>query len=472
MRSATQCAGLLLTAASCTAVGPDYVEPELGLPSTWTDEAATGNEGAPPELGDWWRTLDDPVLDSLVGRAVDGNLDLQVAYQRMLEASAGLRISEGLRLPDIDGSGGYSRERLSANGFPPAQSPQSLDFLSLGANALWELDVWGRVRRQIESSDALLGASLEQLRDVRVILAAEVARSYVDFRTFEARLAVAKENVELQGQSLSLAEQRFEAGVSPALDVAQAESNLATTQAQIPTLELGRHSSLSRLAVLLGISPQELYAETLSAADVPTPPATVASGLPNELVRNRPDVRAAERFLAAGVAQIGIAKADLYPRFNLLGSIGLQSTDTSTLFEGDSAALSLGPAFSWNLFDGGRVRGNIAAQEARAEQALLQYRSTVLLALEEVEVSLVALDRERSRLEALERAVEATRRAVALARDIYIQGLSQFQSVLDAERSLFQLQDALLASHGQLAQNYIALQRALGGGSQEEEPLP
>jgi len=305
-----------------------------------------------------------------------------------------------------------------------------------------------------------------------VILAAEVARSYVDLRTFEARLTVAKENVELQGQSLSLAEQRFDAGVSPALDVAQAESNLATTQAQIPTLELGRHSSLSRLAVLLGISPQELYAETLSAADVPTPPAMVASGLPNELLRNRPDVRAAERLLAAGVAQIGIAQAELYPRFNLLGSIGRQSADTSTLFEGDSAALSLGPAFSWNLFDGGRVRGNIAAQEARAEQALLQYRNTVLLALEEVEVSLVALERERTRLEALERAVEATLRAVDLARDIYVQGLSDFQSVLDAERSLFQLQDALLASHGQLAQNYIALQRALGGGSQEEEPLP
>jgi multidrug efflux system outer membrane protein len=456
----------LLAVAGCKAVGPDYEPPEVETPDAWRNAVVEELESGDSALETWWEGLGDPTLDGLIARAGESNLDLAVALARVDEARALRGIAAGEKLPSVGAGASYDRVQLSDNGFNPAP-PGGFDPLSVGAvgiDAAWELDVFGRIRRSVEAADAALGATLEDYRDVMVTLYAEVASSYVDARSLQARLAFARANAQSQRDSLQLTRDRYEAGLTSALDVAQAESNLATTEAQIPALEQSLEFAFNRVAVLLGEQPGAVHELLAEAAPVPDPPARVTATVPADLLRRRPDLRRAERSLASQTALIGVATADMYPRFSLTGAVGLESTQLSDLLDGDSLTWNVGLPVRWNLFAGGALRSAVEAQEARTEQALVSYEQTLLRALEEVENALAAYRLERIRRERLAEGVDASQRAVELVRTQYLSGLTNFQNLLDSQRSLFRQQDELAASEGQVVQSLIALNKALGGG--------
>ncbi|MEM9109648.1 MAG: efflux transporter outer membrane subunit [Planctomycetota bacterium] len=449
----------------CIQVGPDYQRPEMDSHATWAaSKKASFNQALPEDIETWWQELQDPMLNSLVDRAFNANLDLAIAVQRVRQAAANRGIAAGERFPDLDGSGSYSRERQGANNFPALTDPQEFNSYALGFDLAWELDVWGRVSRLIESADADLEASIEGLHDVRLILAAEVATEYVQLRTAQARLEVAERNIEIQKRSFEITKARFDAGAAPQLDVSQAETNLANTEAEVPSLKSDVRNSLLRLAVLLGENPTALIEELSTPVAVPTSPEEIGVGIPADILRRRPDIRLAERTLAAEVARIGVEVAEFYPRFTLGGTFQYSATNSGVLFDSDSSGFGFGPSFSWNLFDGGRVRNAVRAQEAIADQALLEYRSTVLTAFEEVESAMYTHARELERAEALSRASNAAQQSADLSRQLYLEGRSDFQSVLDSERELFSAEDNLILSRSQAVTTYITLQRSLGGG--------
>ncbi len=461
----TVAVSLVLT--GCT-VGPDYVEPELAVPDVWHAAAVEGLGTGDANLQTWWTGLGDPTLEDLVRRAEAANLELRLAMARIREARARLGVASGQRLPDLDASGSASVQQQSDEGLlrPLAQlSPGGFDSTELydvGFDASWELDVFGRIRRSVESADAAYQASVEDYRDVLVTLFAEVARTYVDVREFQDRITYAEANAAAQRASLGLTTDRYDAGATSEIDVRQAESNLKTTEAAIPTLEIALHFALNRLAVLLGEPPGALHDELMAPGAIPQPTATLVAGVPAELMRQRPDLRGAERRLAAQTARIGVTKADLYPRFSLSGFFAVQATDVSNLGDGTTWGVSL--PFRWNLFDGGRIRSAVQVEEARTEQALVAYERSLLFALEEVENSLTSYALELHRRDRLGEAVAATQRTVELADIQYRAGLTDFRTVLEAQRSLAIQQDSLASSEGQLVRNLISLYKALGGG--------
>ncbi len=465
-----RCTALLLAlpwlAVGCVTVGPDYQPPEADTPDRWHQELTRGLASGEADLRTWWTVLEDRILDSLIERAFAGNLDLKEAVARIREARARLGISTGERFPDVDGTGEALRDRISkdiVDTIPPPQS-RTDNFFSLGVDSSWEVDLWGRITRSIESADASLQASIEDYRDVLVILYADVASNYVEARALQARIRLAEGNVETQRGSLELTVDRNRAGLVGDLDVRQAEQNLASTEAFIPQLRQQLAAAIHRLGVLLGEPPATLYAELGAEGAIPDPPADVLIGLPTELLRQRPDVRRAERQLAAQTAQIGVATADLYPRFSLIGTFAFEGIRGNEFLSGPNRAFTFGPAFRWNLFDGGRVSNSIRVQDALTEQLLLRYENTVLRALEDVENALVSYVQESIRRDALERSAVAARGAVELVDTLYRTGLTDFQNVLDTQRTLFLQEDSLAQSEGFVSQFLIGLYRALGGG--------
>ncbi|MEM6672003.1 MAG: efflux transporter outer membrane subunit [Planctomycetota bacterium] len=450
--------------SGCAIVGEDYVAPVVETDASWAASAEpTVEDTQPVEIGRWWLAFEDDDLDALVHDSLRGNLDLAAAVERVRQSAAIRARSAGQRFPDVDATGSYSRTRTSGTTFPPFPS-QTFDLYSLGLDFDWEIDVWGRVTRSIEAADADYQASVEDLRDVEAVLVASVASAYVDLRTGQERLDVALQNIEIQRRSLDLTETRFRAGAAPALDVAQARTNLANTESELPTIQADVRDATLRLGVLVGRSPAELIDAFDAGVEIPTAPILVGAGVPADVLRRRPDVRAAERRLAAEVARIGVESGDLFPRFTLIGSLGYESTESGQVFDAGSQTFGFGPAFSWNLFDGGRERSDIEAQRAAADAALLDYRQSVLLAFEEAEQSLYRLARERERVDALKRAADAARDSADLSRQLYLEGRSDFQNVLDAERSLFAAQESLILGRSAVAQTYVSLHRALGGG--------
>jgi len=473
-------APLAFLVTACT-VGPDYEPPDFTaemVPDHWRTAVETEMQGDTTDLEMWWITFNDSLLTELIQRAELGNIDLQGAVGRVAEARAIRGVAKGGYWPDIVLGGAYSYQKLSENGIQGAQAGQPGDPAAGGSSPLedpfdtwtagislsWEIDLFGRIRRTVEAADAQLQASVEDYRDVLVTLYAEVGSAYVDARAFQTRLDFARQNVTAQENSLELTRDRFRAGLTSALDVAQAEQNLAQTRSTIPALEIGLEVSLNRLAVLLGEAPGSLHDELAAYAGLPEPDDLVAYGIPADLLRRRPDVRRAERLLAAQTARIGIATADLYPTLSLGGSVGLESLDLDDLGDGGSFFFSLVPQISWPIFTGGKIRNRIRAEEARTTQALATYEQTVLRALEEVQDALVAYGQEKVRRDRLEEAVDASQRAVNLVRTQYLSGLTNFQNYLDSQRSLFQQQDELAASSGQVINYLIDLNRALGGG--------
>ncbi len=445
----------------CITVGPDYVPPEQQMPDAWHQELVKDLAEGETGLKTWWKSLNDPVLNNLIVRASAGNLDLQEAAARVMEAEALRGISAGERFPDINGFGDVERSRTSEDFFPPTGERNDNTY-SLGLDSSWEIDFWGRIRRLVESADAGLQASVEAYRDVQVLLFAEIALNYVEVRTLQARIYFAESNIKTQRDSLEITEARLKAEIIGELDVRQAELNLARTEAFIPALRSDMLKAINRLGVLLGEFPTALYDELLAPMPIPQPTDSIMLSMPADLLRQRPDIRQAERELAAQNARVGVATSELYPRFFLLGDFGFEGS--SDIFDYTKRGWSIGPSFRWNIFDGGRVRSFIRVEDARTQQALVRYEKTVLDALEEVENSMISYAEEIKRRGFLEDSVEAAQQSVDLVKTLYVTGLTDFQNVLDMERSLFEQQDDFAASKGNVTQNLISIYRALGGG--------
>jgi NodT family efflux transporter outer membrane factor (OMF) lipoprotein len=459
-------AALALLAASCT-VGPDYEPPQIEVPDAWLTALQGDVAAGGADLQRWWRVFGDPALEALIERAAAGNLDLRIAYERVREVQALRGVAAAARWPDVQGFGVAELREASSRTPPIGVGTATANSYGIGLDASWEIDVWGRITRLIESAEAEVQAEVEAYRDVLVVLLAQVAVEYVDHRALVRRIAIAEANVLLQQETLQLTQDRLRAGLVSELDVRQAELNLERTRAAIPPLRTGAARAAYRLAVLVGENPGAV-AELLGSGD---PLAATAAGQlpargPIDALRRRPDVRRAERALAAQTARIGVAEAELYPRFSLFGSFALAGIDGSArdFFDVDATAWSFGPNFRWNLFNAGRVRSDIEAERARADQVLAAYRQTVLLALEEVEGALVAYAQEIDRRAALQNSVVASQRSVELVTELYRTGQVDFQNVLDMQRSLAAQQDALAESEGLVSQSLVLLYRALGGG--------
>lgn len=470
IRSATLAILTTVFLAGCT-VGPNHVAPEAKAPDAWMEPLEAGISAEATDLREWWRSFNDATLDSLVDRALVGSLDLREAASRVREARALRGITAADRLPSVDARGAATYRRDSENEFNEfgegggGSFGEETDLYEVGFDATWEIDLFGRVRRSVEAADAEIGAAIEFERDARVVLVSEVARSYVELRSAQARLALARQNVQIQQDTLDISRDRFRAGISTELQVAQSEAQLESTRSRIPVLLTDLKRSGFRLDVLLGLQPGTLAPEFEASAAVPPTPGEIPIGLPAELLRRRPDIRAAERALAAATARVGVATADLYPRFTLSGSFGLASEDTGNLFDADSRTWSAGPlAVRWPVFDAGRIRNNVRVQEERQEQAMVAYERTVLEAYEEVANALVSYARVRERRESLALAVQADQRAFELANDLWARGLTDFLNVLDTQRALFLLQDELASSDAEVTTSVVALYKALGGG--------
>jgi NodT family efflux transporter outer membrane factor (OMF) lipoprotein len=333
-----------------------------------------------------------------------------------------------------------------------------------GFDAVWELDIFGGTRRSIEAAQATLAASIEDRHSVLVTLLGDVAKNYIDLRGLQRRLAVAQANLQAQQDTLDLTKIRFDAGLASDFDVALAEGQVKTTAAQIPTLQTALKQTAYRIDILLGTEPGASSSELAKDAPIPALPPEARVGLPADLLRRRPDIRFAERQLAAATAQVGAATADLYPKFFLLGSIGLQSISASDWLSGPSRFWSIGPTITWPVFDAGKIRANIEIRNAQQEQALRLYEKSVLTGFEDVENALVNYGNEQTRYRSLLEATAANRRAVQLANDLYTQGLVPFLDVLVAQRTLYTSESDLAVSEASLASNLVALYKALGGG--------
>ena len=463
---------LLALACGCTTlgeyvhngfkVGPNYTPPLAPTSPTWIDGADPRVRADVPALGPWWTVFDDPVLDSLIQTAHDQNLDFKTAGTRVLDALAQRNIAAGNLFPQSQTAvAAYAHAQVGQNlGLPFANV---FNIWATGFNASWELDFAGRLRRTIEAANDTLNASAEDAHNVLVILLAETASNYVRLRTFQQRLAYARRNVEILEDTLKFAESRFKGGVSKKDDVTQTRANLAQTKALIPPLEIGLRQANNQLCVLLGLSPRRLEA-SLNAAPIPTPPKEVAVGVPADLLRRRPDVRQAERKVAAQAARIGIAEADLYPRFVLFGFIGYTADTFAKVFDASSYTGFIAPIFQWNILNYGRLLNNIRAQRARFQGEVFTYQQTVLRAGREAEDALVAFQRSQEQARYLAESVESLQSTVELETLQKLGGTIDFNRVYTAQAALVVQQDQLADVRGNIALNLIALYRALGGG--------
>jgi NodT family efflux transporter outer membrane factor (OMF) lipoprotein len=454
-------AGLILS--GCAAVGPDYRRPEMPAPSGWHTRLEGGlnpGETAPQTLAAWWSIFDDPLLSSLVERAAAGNLDLKKARAALREARARRGGAKAGLFPTLDTTAAGTRMRSGDD----LGTHQTQDLYSGTFDAGWELDVFGGTRRSVEAATADLQAGEEDLRDVLVSLLAEVALNYVEVRTCQARLAVAEANLEAQKETHQLTLWRYQAGLSDELAVQQARYNLESTRSELPTLRTGLEEAMNRIAVLLGERPGKVHEELEKQTPVPVAPLEVAVGVPVDLLRRRPDLRRTERQLAAQTARIGVATADLYPKISLSGSIGVEALSVSSQTPYRAWSLSGGPKITWAIFRAGAIRRNIEIHTALQEQYLVACEAAVLKALEEVENALVAYAEEQRKREALGQGEAAARKAVEMAKQKYEAGLTDFNVVLDAQRSLLSLQNQLAQSSGTITSNLVRLYKALGGG--------
>jgi NodT family efflux transporter outer membrane factor (OMF) lipoprotein len=461
---------LCLFQFGCASVGPDYETPETPVVEDWIDDNPVISRDT-IELSEWWTVFNDPVLNELVEQSFRQNLPLQITGLRILEARARLGIAEGNKYPQTQQIGGTaSTNRISENSanFNPALDNEFSNY-QFGFDAAWEIDFWGRFARGVEAADASLGASFADYDDALVSLAAEVARVYVTIRTFETQLALARENIQLQQESLRIAQVRFDNGATTNLDVQQAKTNLGSTQASVPALTASLYQAMNGLGILLGKPPGELALRSSDSTGIPVAPALIAAGIPTDLLRRRPDIRRAEFQAANQSALVGVAEGDLYPRFSLFGSIGVQSSDTGNsdagdLFSSDSLVFSAGPTFSWDIFNYGRIRNNVRVQDARYQQSLVNYQDTVLRAYQESEDAMIGFAQAQLEAGFREQSTIAAKRSTEIANIQYREGASDFQRVIDTERSLVTQQEQWTAARGSIALNLIALYKALGGG--------
>ena len=461
-------AGLL---AGCT-VGPNYRAPTSALPPQWSERLPAGEAVTGSSIADWWKGFNDPELNSLIARALLSNPDLSVAESRVREARAQRGIAAAAFWPTADATASYAHARQSAHQpligglLPPGTSFQYNEYTP-GFDASWELDVFGGTRRSVEAADASMAAIVYSRQDVEVTLIAEVALNYIELRGGQRRLAIAALNIKAQQDSVALAQDLFHHGLSSNLDAEQAATVLAQTEADVPTIQNALKANAHHLGVLLGQPPGALLQELANEAPIPSALPLVPLGIPSDLLRRRADVRRAERQLAAATAQIGVATADLFPKFSLTGNGGWESVSTGNLFQSASEVWSIGPSIQWQIIDAGRVRANINVQKAREQQALAGYKKTVLASLEDVENALVAYGQDQRRNLLLQQAVKTGQSSLQISQDLYEHGLANFINVVEAERTLYQSQDQLVQSEQAVTQDLIALYKALGGGWDE-----
>lgn len=463
---------LALAAGGCTSlrqwwhngckVGPNYARPRAPVASAWVDAGDPRVKSEPAADCAWWTVFNDPVLNGLVDAARAQNLDLRAAGTRIVEARAQRGIAVGNLFPQQQTAvGTYVHGQITKNlGLP---LPTSVSLYATGFNASWELDVWGRYRRTIEGATAEVDAAIEGYGETLVMLLADVAASYVEMRTFEQRLAYARKNLEIQRGSTQLAEQRFKNGAATELDVRQARSNLAQTESLIPALVAGQRRSANQLCILMGMPVMDLTGG-LDAAPIPRAPAEVSIGIPADLLRRRPDVRRAEREVAAQSAQIGIAQSDLYPRLSLNGFLGYAANNFRDLFRTDSFTSFIIPSLQWNVLNYGRIANNIIAQDARLERKALEYQQTVLRGGREVEDGLIGFLQSQQAAASLQQSVAEAQRAVELVLLQYEGGVTDFNRVYNTQSTLVVQQDQLAQAQGDIALRLVDVYRALGGG--------
>lgn len=459
-------AALLLSCSllsGCAMVGPDYQSFIPSLPQGWGQAESSKEVARVEAVGDiskWWRRLDDPLLSELVEQSLQSSPDVRSAQARLRESRARRMVAGAGLYPEAGASLDARRSKSSAE----TGSGATHNAYSAGFDASWEIDVFGGTRRNIEAADADLESREASLHDTQVSLAAEVALNYTELRAYQTRLRIARDNLASQAETLQLTDWRAQAGLVSSQDVEQARTNYEQTRAQVPNLEKSYSEAENRLAILLGQMPGSLHDRLAAPAALPDTPATVAIGIPADTLRQRPDVRAAERRLAAETARVGVAEAARYPSFGLSGSIGLEALRFGALGNSGADTYSLLAGISAPIFNAGRLRAQVEIQDAVREQALVNYEQTVLNALGDVENALVALARSRERERALGNAAISARNAALLARNRYSAGLIDFQSVLDTERSMLAVEDNLASTRADGISALIRLYKALGGG--------
>jgi NodT family efflux transporter outer membrane factor (OMF) lipoprotein len=497
--------------AGCT-VGPSWTRPTSWSPTHWFDAhkpvPATLPESVPvAEKIDpnWWTLFHDSELTSLENRVADANLNVRISTIRLAESRSQRQITGADQFPTVSGSGSYTRERVSSKGvlgvlggggggssFASMGSsangtggrsggiPSSatggatvppFNLFQYGFDASWELDLWGRVRREVESADASLDASADARRNSLLSVLAEVARDYMQLRGVQTQLAIANDNIKVARQSLDLTQARYKGGLTTDLDVANAAAQLASNQADVPQLEQSQDEQINALSFLLGEAPQALRAELIAPGMVPPVPPRVPVGVPSELARRRPDIREAEAQLHAATADIGVAVADFYPKITLDGSIGLQALKAKDLGNWGARQYGLGPTISIPIFEGGKLRATLQLRKVEQQEAALNYQQTVLQAWHDVDNALTAYAAEQRRRDALSNSVAQNRRALDLSRQRYTQGVADFLNVLDAQRTLLQAELQLAESTTTVSQNLVQLYKALGGGWETRFPV-
>jgi NodT family efflux transporter outer membrane factor (OMF) lipoprotein len=453
-------------------VGPNYARPAAAIANDWIDANDPRLRKESVNYAYWWRQFNDPYLDNLVQTASAQNLTLRAAGFRILEARARRQIAVGNLFPQLQqATFDYQRFNLSQR---TANFPPNVDFdeFDLGFDLAWELDLWGRFRRAVEEQDARLDASIEDYDDFLVILQAEVALTYVQIRTLQQRIVYARQNADTQKSIFDLAGIRFQEGAVSNLDVQQSENIWRTTAAAIPSLEASLRQSQNALAVLLGIPPRDMTQQLGGPAPVPVSSAEVVVGIPADILRRRPDVRRAERLVAAQSARIGIAVSDLYPSVTILGSLGWNAEDFGDLFNSDAFRGNVGPSIRWNILNYGRIRNNVVAQDARLQELIALYEQTVLEANAEAENAIVGYLRAIETLREAQAAERAAREALTLATGQYREGLTDYSRVLLATGFLTDSQDRLALAQPGVATNLIQLYRALGGGWESRLTTP
>jgi len=463
---------LALAVSGCTTVGPDYREPTPTVQKEWIEQKDPSLDTAATMAPEWWKTaFNDPILDRLVEIALAQNLTLRSAALRVLQARQQLAIAIGNQYPQ--------QQQLSGEAAIARQNRNTYEIYDLGFNLSWEADIWGRFKRQIESASASLDARFADYDGVMVTLITQVAQNYLLIRTTQQRIAVAKRNIELQQESVRIANAKHVAGEVSALDVEQARTLFHNTEASLPSLEISLQQFKNALAVLLGRPPQDMSALLGEVQPVPSVAPEIALGMPQDLIRRRPDIRAAERQLASQSAQIGFAVSELYPHFVLGGSIGTTVSTATTLnfsdlFSSKSFVADLFGSFQWNIFNYGRLKNNVRLQDAIFQQFLEDYRETVLQAQAEVENAIVAFLKSRQQLQALKSAADAAQRAADVSTEQYQDGLVDFNTVLSTLTALVSQQDLLATALGTVAGNLVEVYASLGGAweiRQSQDPL-
>jgi NodT family efflux transporter outer membrane factor (OMF) lipoprotein len=474
---------MLIAVVACSmsvgcAVGPDFHRPRV--PFALSNFAANQDADASQpvaefasDVDDWWANLNDPLLTELIVSACSQNPGLQEALSRVSQARSQRDVTLGGLWPQASSEISYARRRFApeSSGQEGRRSGDGFDSFRHSLNASWEVDLFGRLQRQVEGSDARADSALEDYRGVVVSLMADIATNYIELRVFQQRLSIAKENLKVQSGNLELADTRQKAGLVGLLDVKQAETVVGTTEALVPSLEQEIRLRLNRLSVLTGKPPSQEFYARIGVGAVPRPIAGIGTGIPAELIQQRPDIRRAEKDLHAATADIGAAVGELYPQISLVGSPSFDTSVFGDWYRSQSFGYSVGPSIRWNVFQMGRLINTVAAQEAARDQAELRFRASVLNAIEEVESGLITYRKSNDRVEALQRAAEAAAEAVGLSESTYQIGNTSFQRIVDAQRQLLQTQDQLASARGDVILAWVRTYRALGGGWQTDPRL-